>query len=90
MTTEGDSPSPFGLAAGLSVLAQFENERVALAPTDIESLTGIGPAVAERCLAKLADLGYLHGERDGRYRLAGRPVGIRVERGGDGIAGASA
>ena len=90
MTTVSRKPSPFPLSAALTVLAAFENQQVALAAADAESLTGVGAAVAERCLAKLGDLGYLRDEPDGRYRLAGRPVGICVRRGGGGMAGASA
>lgn len=90
MTTEGGNTSPFPLATSLAVLAQFESEQVALAASDVESLTGVSPAIAERCLAKLAGLGYLQDERDGRCRLAARPVGIYVRRGGGGMTGASA
>jgi DNA-binding IclR family transcriptional regulator len=84
VTTEGDTSPATSLDAGLTVLAQFESKRVALAPEDVERLTGIRSATAARCLTTLSGLGYLASGPDGRYRLAGRPVDISVRRGRHG------
>ncbi|MGH2880607.1 MAG: helix-turn-helix domain-containing protein [Solirubrobacteraceae bacterium] len=90
MTTESDSLPPSSVEHGLTVLAQFEGERVVLGPSDIERLTGIPAPSAEGCLARLARLGYLTGELDGRYWLTGGSVGIHVRRSGGSPTSAAA
>ncbi|MGE5700786.1 MAG: helix-turn-helix domain-containing protein [Arthrospira platensis] len=69
---------------GLVVLAQFEDGHSVLASRDIERLAGVSRSAAHQCLLKLSGLGYVSRAPHGRFRLAGRPVGIRVRRGENG------
>jgi DNA-binding IclR family transcriptional regulator len=69
---------------GLLVLAQFGDERTVLDGGDIERLAGVSRSTAHQCLVKLSGLGYVSCASHGRFQLAGRPVGIRIPRGGSG------
>jgi DNA-binding IclR family transcriptional regulator len=68
------------LKHGLTVLAQFHNQRTVLNGADIARLTGYPRALARRSLMTLAALGYLTRDPGERYRLTGTLSGIRVRR----------
>lgn len=90
MATRCYGQEPPSLQHGLAVLAEFENERVGLHPTDIERLVDLSSSTARRCLAILSGLGYLSRDSDGCYRLAGSPTRLRAGPSEGGAAGASA
>lgn len=84
MSKESVGREPSSLQHGLTVLAQFEDERAVLDPTDIEWLAGVSRSTAQRCLLTLSGLGYLSRANDGSYKLAPPAARPRARRGEDG------
>jgi DNA-binding IclR family transcriptional regulator len=88
--TESGGPEASSLQRGLTVLAQFEDERAVLSQTDIERMVGCSGSVAQQCLVSLARLGYLTDVSDGRYRLAVESESSRARPGEGGTLGTAA
>jgi IclR helix-turn-helix domain len=98
MTRDDDGHEPSGaparprlLAPGLTILAQFDNERTALNRTEIARLTGFPVSIARRYLLMLCDLGYLNEDCDGSFSRVDAESGpIRARRNDDGTQGSAA
>jgi DNA-binding IclR family transcriptional regulator len=79
-----NSWQPSSLRYCLAVLAQFEDERGVLSRTDIERMVGCSGSVAQRCLVRLSEIGYLTEAPDGHYQLTGESEPGRARRGEGG------
>jgi DNA-binding IclR family transcriptional regulator len=71
MATDSSGHKPSSLRYCLTVLAQFGDGQAVLSPTDIERRVGCSGSVAQRCLVRLSEIGYLTEAPDGHYRLTG-------------------
>jgi len=84
MTTDSSEHERSSLQDCLAMQAQFDDGPRALNRIDSERMADFPSWVAQRCLVRLSDIGYLTEGPEGSYRLAGESESMSARQGEGG------